>query len=227
MNEDLQSGNKTTTTSSVSSVTAMTSTTTTAAPLCEGSTEDAMNPRRQRVLEFFSNEIERYVIGDLMCLSEVRPDQKTGLRGCAVPQAMLAFAILDLFGYLINEKSKARKDDTHGNFKEIFSSKHGLFPVPYEKETDRIVELFRHGMMHQFFAKASAVAKLGEDAPLILFQDAPCLNVDRLSEDVITALRELRQRVASGDYDDLAERINGRLDRLAKEDSRTRGRLCP
>ena len=185
-----------------------------------------MNLKRQRVLSFFSDEIERYVIGDLIRLSEIRPDEETGLRGCTVPQAMLLFGIIDLFGYLINEDPGAKKDKTSQNYKEIFSSKHGLFPVQYEKETDRIVKLFRHGMMHQFFPKASAVAKLGEDMPLIISQDTPCLNVDRLSQDVIKAIRELRQRVASGDYDDLTERINSRLDTLAKEDFEEHGKLC-
>jgi hypothetical protein len=215
VNENVQPVNKTATTSSVSSVGGMISTTTTSAPPCEGSTEHAMNADLQRVLEFFSNEIEQYVIGDLVRLREIRPDKETGLRGCAVPQAMLVFAVLNLFGYLINERETA---NTLENFKAIFSSKQGLFPAEYEKEACRIVKLFRHGMMHQFFPKASAVAKVGENMPLILSQDTPCLNVDRLTKDVINAIRELRQRVASENYDDLMERINSRLNALARDD---------
>ena len=223
MNEDIRSVNEGTVTSSVSSVTTMTSTTTTAAPSCEDSMGYKMDLKRQRVVGFFTNEIERYVVGDLIRLSQIRPDEETGLRGCAVPQAMLVFATLNLFGYLINEKETT---GTSKSFKAIFSSKHGLFPTTYEEEGDRIVGLFRDGMMHQFFPKASAVAKVGEDMPLILSQDTPCLNVDRLSKDVINAIRELCQRVASGNHDDLTERINRRLDALAKKDSTTRGRLC-
>ncbi len=226
MNKDIRSVNETIVTSSVSSVTTTTSTTTTAPPLWEDSTDDAANVKRQRVLSFLSDEVERYVIGDLTRLSEIRPDEGTGLRGCTIPQAMLVFAILDLFGYLINEDPRAKKDSTSQNYAAVFSSRHGLFPVQYEKETKRIVKLFRHGMMHQFFPKASAVAKLGANMPLILPQDTPCLNVDKLSEDVVNAIRELRQRFASGNYDDLAERFNDRLALLAKEDLEVRGKLC-
>lgn len=185
-----------------------------------------MDPKRQRVLEFFDNEIEHYVIGDLVRLSEIRPDRQTGLRGCTVPQAMLIFAILDLFGYLINEDPCASKKKTFQNYKAIFSSKYGLFPLQYEKETERIVKIFRHGIMHQFFPKASGVAKMGKEKPLIITHDIPCLNVDKLSNDVVNTIQELRQRIASGNHDDLAERINNRLDILGKENFEERETLC-
>jgi hypothetical protein len=64
MNEDIRFVNEVTVTSSVSSVTTMTSTTTTAAPSCEDSMGYTMDLKRQRVVGFFTNEMERYVVGD-------------------------------------------------------------------------------------------------------------------------------------------------------------------
>lgn len=183
-----------------------------------------MNPKIKRVLQFFNNELECYVIGDLDRLSEIRPDKNTGLRGCSTPQAMLIFAILDLLGYLINEDPNASKRATSKNYEVIFSSTLGLFPAQYEEETEKIVKLFRHGIMHQFFAKASGVTKATVDKPLIyLVNDTPHLNVDRLSVDVINAIRQLRQRIESGACDDLAEQINSHLDILAEDDFKELG----
>jgi hypothetical protein len=80
--------------------------------------------------------------------------------------------------------------------------------------------------MHQFFPKAAAVAKVGKEMPLISTDKVPCLNVDKLSEDVVNGIRGLRQRIVSGNYDALAERINIRLNVLAKEDFEELAKLC-
>ena len=112
------------------------------------------------------------------------------------------------------------------NYKVIFASKHGLFPKQYENEAERIVKLFRHGIIHQFFPKASAIAKSSEDRDLIdLSGNVPCLNVDRLSKDVLNAIRQLGWRIANGKCDELAERINNRLDILAREDFEELGKV--
>ena len=165
-----------------------------------------MDEHRKRVLQFFDNEIKLCVIGDLERLAGLRPIPPHDSQGCTIPQAMVLFAILDLFGYLLNPSAKAKKTET------------------FESSCDKLVMLFRHGIMHQFFPKASGIAKMksGEKAPLISEVDGtPTLNIDRMTEDVVTALKELRDRVESDE--DLAERINQRLDKLATEDYDT---LC-
>jgi BMFP domain-containing protein YqiC len=67
---------------------------------------------------------------------------------------------------------------------------------------------------------------MGKEKPLIITHDIPCLNVDKLSNDVVNTIQELRQRIASGNHDDLAERINNRLDILGKENFEERETLC-
>ncbi len=85
-----------------------------------------------------------------------------------------------------------------------------------------LVSIYTGGIgseLNRWFQKASAVAKLSNDRPLIdLSGNVSCMNVDRLSEDVLNAIRKLARRIESGECDDLAERINCRLDILAKED---------
>jgi hypothetical protein len=188
-----------------------------------------MKQKRARVIQYFDTEIEQYVLQDLKRLSQIRPDPKTGLRGCTIPQAMLIFAVLDLLGYLVNEDPKASKTNTFKNYSAIFASNLGLFPIQYEQDTDKIVKLFRHGLMHQFFPKASAIAKATVGQPLIFPASKNlCLNVDRLSADLVHAISVLRRRLESGPNgdDDLVERINGRLDILTKEDFEELDKVC-
>jgi hypothetical protein len=188
-----------------------------------------MKEKRVRVIQYFDTEIEQYVLQDLNRLSQIRPDPNTGLRGCTVPQAMLIFAVLDLLGYLVNEDPKASKKNTSKNYSAIFSSNLGLFPIQYEQDIDKIVKLFRHGLMHQFFPKASGIAKVIGDKPLIFPGSKNlCLNVDRLSADLVNAIRVLRQRIENGsnEANELVERINGRLDILIKEDFEELDKVC-
>lgn len=180
-----------------------------------------MHQKRARVTQFFDTEIKLYVLQDLDRLSQIRPDKITGLRGCTIPQAMLIFAVLDLLGYLVNEDPKASKKNTYKNYRAIFSSNLLLFPAQYEQDSDKIVKIFRHGIMHQFFPKASGIAKVTVDKPLIFpVGENLCLNVDRFSGDIVNAISILRQHIESGSNGDecLVDRINGRLDILSKED---------
>ena len=177
-----------------------------------------MTPQQQRILSFFGNEFDLFVLPDLRVLSEIRPDRK-GLRACTIPQAMLVFSIFDLLGYLINPDVKASKQRTLKNYRALFTSPLALFPPEYQKETDRIVQLFRHGLIHQFFPKASSIAKVSNPRPLI-FPDGKisCLNVDKLSTDTIAAIDRLRTLIAKESHRALASQMSQRLDSMNKED---------
>ena len=73
--------------------------------------------------------------------------------------------------------------------------------------------------MHQFFSKASGVAKAGPNAPLIFrHEDKHILNVDILSADVVQAINQIRAEIFSGYNKDLILRMNNRLNELARDD---------
>lgn len=184
---------------------------------------DVNSQSRARVLAFFDTEVKLYILGDIERLTnEIRPDA-TGLRGCTVPLAMLLFAVIDLFGYLIRDDSDPKKTDTLGNYRYLFSQKAGFFPKPYEDNCDKIVKLFRHGLIHQFFPKASGIAKAGSYHLIFESSGILNLNVDALAKDVQEALTKIKQSVIQNQDATLATRINSRLDKLAKEDYET---LC-
>lgn len=187
-------------------------------------TNSGNSPSQKKVLGFFNNEVSMYILKDIDRLTnEIRPDKETGLRGCTVPLAMMLFAVIDLFGYLSrDDDATPQKKDTGGNFKYLLSEKANLFSTMYSVNCEKIVKLFRHGLFHQFFPKASGISKAGLGCPLIFESSGiPNLNVDMLSKDVYAALERLKQSIIENRDPDLVERINSRLDKLATEDYET------
>jgi hypothetical protein len=178
------------------------------------------SPAKQRVLSFFDAEVSMYILKDIEKLNEIRPD-KDGLCGCTVPLALMLFAVVDFFGYLTRDDVNPRKGDTVGNFKYLLSKKADFFPKIYDDNCDRVVKLFRHGLMHQFFPKASGIAKAGNKQLIFESSGISNLNVDVLSKDVKEALDKIKQSIIQSHDNTLVDRINSRLDKLAKEDYET------
>lgn len=184
-------------------------------------TNSGISPEKQRVLSFFDTEVSMYILKDIDKLNEIRPNED-GLCGLTVPSAIMLFAVIDFFGYLTRDDSNPKKTDTSGNFEYLLSEKAGFFPKIYEDNCDKIVKLFRHGLIHQFFPKASGIAKAGESNPLIFENSGiPNLNVDVLSKDVKEALGKINQSIIQSHDNTIVDRINSRLDKLAKEDYET------
>ena len=180
-------------------------------------TDSEISPAKQRVLGFFDTEVSMYILKDIDKLDEIRPDED-GLGGCTVALAMMFFSVIDFFGYLTRDDSNPKKTDTLGNFKYLLSEKAGFFPKIYEDNCDRIVKLFRHGLIHQFFPKASGIAKAGSYPLIFDSSGIPNLNVDVLSKDVKESLGKIKQSIIQDHDNTLVDRINSRLDKLAKED---------
>lgn len=177
-----------------------------------------MNGHQQRMQSFFDNEICNFVLPDIDRLTnEIRPNEQ-GLRGCAVPLSMMLFSLIDLFGFLMQPDQNANKRNTRRNF-EYLLSESGYFTETYSANLHMILTLFRHGIMHQFFPKASGIAKAGDNKPLIFVnENIPTLNVDVLSADLVRAIDHIRANVLNGNDSDLILRMNNRLDELAQDD---------
>ena len=161
-----------------------------------------------------------YVVPDLKRLAEeIRPDRQTGLRGCTVPLALTIFSLIDFFGYLTRPDKDASKLNTERNFKFLLAES-GFFPSDYTSNWERILKLFRHGLVHQFFPKAAAIAKAGVSGLVIRPNREKVLelNVDVLSRDTMAALAALEKAINSPGNEELVLRINERLDKLAMED---------
>jgi hypothetical protein len=133
---------------------------------------------------------------------------------------MFAFSILDLLGFLMRP-SPANKMQSERNIRFACSAAAGLFPVDYDRVSEALVHLFRHGLTHQIFPKASGVSKPNRAGlPLIFYLDGPVpsLNVDRLVDDLLAAIQKFKLLASANHEKALAEQVNNRLLDLQKED---------
>lgn len=167
-----------------------------------------------RIEAWFDTEIDLYVVTDLKSLLSIELDER-GFGGCAVPLAQTLFAFLDVTGFLLRSDPSAKKSETSSNIYALLESKLFL-PTEYQAERERLVKLFRHGVVHQFFPKASGICR-GGDAPLITIQGVPVLNVDRFARDVLAAIPLLREHAVHAGIEHQTRFVH-RLDRLANED---------
>ena len=170
---------------------------------------------KYRCLADFLLDIKKYVLPDLRRLrNDIRPDSR-GLQGCTVPTAMFAFAVLDLVGFLMRP-APALPEECKKNIKFSLSSDADILPNEYQDNTELLLTLFRHGIMHQVLPKAAGIMKLpvGIELPLIFCkskEDIPILNADKLVDDLVKCLAILEERVRSPAGDILASQMDQRL----------------
>ena len=164
-----------------------------------------------------ANEVACYIESDLeRLLTETRPEAD-GTGGLAVPLGLTCFAITDYFGFLTREGSGVNKIQTEKNISHFIEhwlpqSRLGCSPALLRR-------IFRNGMTHQFFAKASGITRGNRQGMIVTTdRDLPELNADALADTVLGALKTIDQSVAAPEGDTLALRMNQRLDQLAEED---------
>jgi hypothetical protein len=174
----------------------------------------------QKKLSSFLSALNHYIVPDLVRLRrEIRP-RAAGKAACTIPTALFAFSILDLLGFLMRPPP-AKKEQSEKNIRYACSSAAGLLPPEYDRVSEALVHLFRHGLVHQVFPKASGVSKPNRAGlPLIFYLDGPIpsLNVDRFVDELLAAIREFASLTRKLHFEPLARQVNDRLLRLEKED---------
>jgi len=173
------------------------------------------------ISKFFNIIVPEYILPDLSTLRiDVRPDDLIYQSGCTVATAMMCFSIIDLIGYLINPDINTKKRNTSENMEYAFSKSAGLFPAEYAKYSEILIKIFRHGIMHQIFPKASGISKPHPPNDSLIFYitgDKPHLNVDVLTDDIIEILVDFY--VILENNNELATRMEERLSILQKDDA--------
>lgn len=179
------------------------------------------------MLKYFDCEIKKYILPDIERLTkEIRPIGREGLKGCTIPLAMFLFSILDLFGFLIREGEPTvnKRDATNENLEYMFSGQKFL-PAAYSENSKILVNLFRHGLMHQVFPKACGISKAGNKELISFENDMLNLNVDRLSQDVVNVLNRINLVIVDERDNSLTLRMNAGLDFLQQKDFEQLGKL--
>jgi hypothetical protein len=126
---------------------------------------------------------------------------------------------------------KRERDKTKKNIRYMLEHWLGSdYNIPLNKTL--LIELFRHGVAHQFFPKAAGISKSPEGTPLIEIRMAngfpvPTLNENRLRCDFLSALELIEEIIEhedncglqraignDGTVQDLVNRMNAKLDVL-------------
>ncbi len=179
-----------------------------------------------RILQFIENEARNYIVPDIRRLASIRPEGPMGLGSCAIAQAMFLFVIMEFFGYLIRDDvPNPNQKDTKGNLSQLFLNSLAGFPPEYVAHSCELVHLFRHGLMHQIFPKASGIRKAGATRPLFAsFDNLNHLNVDRLAEDVLKMIECLRSGLPGSPA--LCEQMSLRMDKVSEKDFKKRNNIA-
>lgn len=178
-----------------------------------------------RILDFLKNEVSDYIVTDIKRLALIRPEGEKGLGSCAIAEAMFLFAIMEYFGYLIrDDESNPKPNDTKGHLTQLFSNALVDLPEEYASRSEELVQLFRHGLMHQIFPKATGICKAGVNQPLFAtFDGIDHLNVDRLGEDVLNMIEVLRTQLPGKSA--LCEQMSRRMDKVSATDFKQRDNI--
>ena len=111
---------------------------------------------------FLDTVVKGYMVGDLERMLEI--EIRTGqYRNCNFPIALYTFACTDYLGYLISKKKYSRTGrDTGPRIKAYIDR---TFTRQHKKELDEsnwsgFVNVFRHGLAHEFFPKMAGVSRV-------------------------------------------------------------------
>lgn len=157
---------------------------------------ESIEIKRKKVISFYEQFIEGYIIGDLEVLRSINPDPVSGLKGCTIPTAMTIISTIDLLGFLIKEKAQ-----TGESAKNIcsFIKFNNLFSGYYDDIAINKICNYRQGMMHHFFPKFkgefAGICKNKKSNSLFVTENdgaQESLNVSVLVIDFINAVNKFR-----------------------------------
>ena len=124
---------------------------------------------------FFGEIVQCYMLADLSKVeSNYNPDEKCG--NCNFPLVLQIFACIDFIGWLISDP-RNKKNDTSGNINSFIDSLFSPIKNDEIKKVERFVNIFRHGLAHEYFAKGCGVSRKKKDL-LWLDLDNNSINLD-------------------------------------------------
>lgn len=172
---------------------------------------ETLKTKREKVIGFYEQFIEGYIIGDLKVLIAINPDTITGLNGCTIPAAMTIISAIELLGFLIREKAK-----TGESCENIcsFIKFNTLFAGYYDDDAINKICNYRQGMMHHFFpkfkGKFAGICKNDKNISLFVSDSTgnqESLNVSVLAKDFIVAVNKFKIFIENTNEEDFFDRI--------------------
>lgn len=136
--------------------------------------DESQDQAAKRVKSYFDNIINGYLVNDINTLLNDELDEKAQ-GGCTAPLAMTVLSGMNQLGYLVNRKDKKEivekgETATETCIKAFCNNWMHKIDKIYKKTTIQkmIVNLFRHGMAHQFLSiYLTAITRDPKQATLI------------------------------------------------------------
>lgn len=153
-----------------------------------------MNDKEWIKQVFFGEIIECYMLADLAKIEgNYDPSNKCG--NCNFPLALQIFSCMDFIGWLISEP-KNNTDETAKNIESFVSSLFSPTRKMQVQEVTKFAKIFRHGLSHEYFAKASGISRKGKELLSVdLDEEILVLDAGILLEEFRASIKRLRQRV--------------------------------
>lgn len=150
--------------------------------------------------KFFTEIIDGWMLSDLENMITKIPHIKGGAGNCNFPIALYIFSCIEFLGFLTSNIIITDDEDAYTK-KRIWSYINSYFDNkyisqlrPYEND---FVSIFRHGLAHEFFAKAAGISR-GESL-LIFFDPASkslVLDADKFYEAFKSSTDSLKKAIS-------------------------------
>ena len=167
--------------------------------------------------KFFTEIIDGWMLGDLENMVTKIPHVKGGVGNCNFPIALYIFSCVEFLGFLTSDVIITDHEDSYTK-KRIWFYINSYFDdssisqlKPYEND---FVNIFRHGLAHEFFAKAAGISR---DESLLVFYDTELkslvLDADKFYNAFKSSTENLKKAV-SQNSDKIADKMLSRYNVL-------------
>lgn len=178
--------------------------------------------RISEVQDFFNEVVQNLMLADLDNLVTKIPVVPNAGGNCNFPITLFIFSCIEFLGYLTSQE--LIDDDKDYTKKRVFSYIRDFFDDKYKnqilKNESTFVDVFRHGLSHEFFAKGAGISRdkgvlVGKNQAGILV-----LSADGFYEAFKLSAEVLKKRISTNDRgvaDNLVERYTNLLHKNNKE----------
>lgn len=176
-----------------------------------------MDDHTELAKKFLSDVVMGWMLGDLEnIVTKIKPVEN-GSGNCNFPIALYIFSCIEFLGFLssdviISEDSRNYTKSRVWSYMNSFFNENYLSQIrPYE---DNFVSIFRHGLAHEFFAKAAGVSR--NTGTLITYDErlkSLVLDADEFYQAFKSSVENLRL-VVSQNQDKIADKMLSRYNVL-------------
>ena len=159
---------------------------------------------------FIAEVVDGWMLGDLKRMVTEIKHYPDSAGNCNFPIALYTFTCIEFLGYLTSPTPIP--DGQGSTFSRIWSYIDSFFSETYKQQLnpyrDRFVNIFRHGLAHEYFAKSAGVSRTH---PKLLREEGgvPILDADRFYDAFRESVVGLKEAV-NQDKEAIVERITTR-----------------